>query len=73
MLYTGLDPEIGEAAYEFYCAMAARVESYRNSSMEHYRKFWAEMKQLPKPEALVLFHQEMDRQLHQSGIELYDF
>ena len=68
----GLDPEIGEMAYEFYCAMAQKVSDYRDASMRHYEKFWSSVNQLPKPEQLILFRQEMDRQLKASGIQEFD-
>ena len=68
----GLDPEIGEMAYEFYCAMAHKVAEYRATSMKHYEKFWTDLKELPKPEQLVFFRHEMDKHLSESGIEPFD-
>ena len=68
-----LDPEVGEAAYEFYCAMASGVDEYREQSMNHYKETFANLKSLPTPERIRRFQQEAEHQLATAGIKEFKF
>ena len=68
-----LDPEVGEAAYEFYCAMAAGIDEFRDASMRHYKETFANLKSLPTPERIRRFQQEAKHQLATAGIEKFKF